>query len=56
MDTLFVSLRGAFVFDNVAIYLEDLRDKGLDVVYARAMGRGKNAEADAARGRSWRAM
>lgn len=50
LDTLFVSLRGAFVFDNVAIYLEDLREKGLDVVYARAMGRGKNAEADAAWG------
>lgn len=50
LDVLFVSLRGAFVFDNVAIYLEDLREKGLDVVYARAMGRGKNAEADAAWG------
>ena len=47
MDTLFVSLRGAFIFDNAAIYLEDLRTKGLDVVYARAVGRGKTAEADA---------
>ncbi|MCQ3937175.1 MAG: hypothetical protein DPW18_09025 [Chloroflexi bacterium] len=50
LDTLFLSLRGAFVFDNVAIYLEDLHEKSLDVVYARAMGRGKNAEADAAWG------
>ena len=47
MDTLFVSLRGSFIFDNVAIYLEDLHTKGLDVVYARAVGRGKTAEADA---------
>ena len=47
MDTLFVSLRGSFIFDNVAIYLEDPHTKGLDVVYARAVGRGKTAEADA---------
>ena len=47
MDTLFVSLRDSFIFDNVAIYLEDPRTKGLDVVYARAVGRGKTAEADA---------
>ncbi len=50
LDTLFVSLRGEFVFDNVAIYLLDPHSKGLDVVYARAMGRGKTAEADAAWG------
>jgi signal transduction histidine kinase len=47
LDTLFVSLRVSFIFDNVAIYLEDPRTKGLDVVYARAVGRGKTAEADA---------
>ncbi|MBI5953331.1 MAG: HAMP domain-containing histidine kinase [Chloroflexi bacterium] len=52
LDALFVSLRGSFVFDNVAIYLEDPRTKGLDVVYARAVGRGKTAEADAAWGQS----
>ena len=46
MDTLFVSLRGSFVFDNVAIYLEGAQTTGLDVVYARALGRGKTAEAD----------
>jgi hypothetical protein len=32
LDTLFVSLRDSFVFDNVAIYLEDPHTKGLDVV------------------------
>ena len=46
LDTLFVSLRDSFIFDNVAIYLKDPRTKGLDVVYARAVGRGKTAEAD----------
>lgn len=50
LDTLFVSLRGSFVFDNVAIYLEDPQTKRLEVAYARAMGRGKHAEADAAWG------
>ncbi|MEK6751850.1 MAG: HAMP domain-containing sensor histidine kinase [Chloroflexota bacterium] len=50
LDTLFVSLRDSFVFDNVVIYLEDSRAKSLDIAYARAMGRGKAAEADAAWG------
>lgn len=50
LDALFISMRDYFVFDNVAIYLEDPQDKALDVLYARAMGRGKTAEADAAWG------
>ena len=50
LDTLFTSLRGSFVFDNVVIYLEDPQLKGMDITYARAMGRGKTAEADAAWG------
>lgn len=50
LDTLFVSLRGDFVFDNVAIYLIDPQSKTLEVAYARAVGRGKTAEADAAWG------
>ncbi|MBI2332335.1 MAG: HAMP domain-containing histidine kinase [Chloroflexi bacterium] len=45
-------MRGSFVFDNVAVYLSDRQTRGLDVVYARAMGRGKTAEADAAWGES----
>ena len=48
LDTLFVSLRGSFVFDNVAVYLKDPRTNGLEVAYARAVGRGKTAEADSA--------
>ena len=50
LDAMFLSMRSSFVFDNVAIYLEDSQDKSLDVYYARAMGRGKTAEADAAWG------
>ncbi len=50
LDTLFTSLRGSFVFDNVVIYLEDPQSKSMDITYARAMGRGKTAEADAAWG------
>ena len=50
LDALFVSLRGSFVFDNVAIYLEEPQTKSLEITYARAMGRGKTAEADAAWG------
>jgi signal transduction histidine kinase len=52
LDTLFVSLRDTFVFDNVAIYLEDFHTQGMEVVYARAVGRGKTAEADAVWGES----
>jgi signal transduction histidine kinase len=47
LDTLFVSLRSEFVFDNVAIYMLDRQTKGVEVIYARAVGRGKTAEADA---------
>jgi two-component system sensor histidine kinase KdpD len=43
-------LREQFVFDNVAVYLHDERLQSLEVVYARAVGRAKSAEADAAWG------
>ncbi len=52
LDALFLSMRPDFIFDNVAIYLSDRQTRGLDVLYARAMGRGKTAEADAAWGES----
>ena len=52
LDTLFTSMRDSFVFDNVAIYLEDPNTKVLDIAYARAAGRGKAAEADAVWGQS----
>ena len=53
LDTLFVSLRGEFVFDNVAIYHVDPQTSSLDVAYARAVGRGKTAEADVAWGETF---
>jgi signal transduction histidine kinase len=52
LDTLFVSLRDTFVFDNVAVFLEDPKDKSREVIYARAVGRSKTAEADAVWGDS----
>jgi signal transduction histidine kinase len=50
LDILLASLRADFVYDNVAIYLLDSQTNGLDVNYARAVGRGKYAEADASWG------
>jgi two-component system sensor histidine kinase KdpD len=46
LDSLLASLRDAFVYDNVAIYMIDPQTRGLDVTYARAVGRGKTSEAD----------
>jgi len=52
LDILFVRLRSVFIFDNVAVYLQDPRTRVAEVAYARAVGRGKSAEADAAWGES----
>jgi signal transduction histidine kinase len=49
-DVLLASLRAEFVYDNVAVYLLDEQNNALEVAYARAAGRGKGAEADAAWG------
>jgi signal transduction histidine kinase len=46
LDKLLSSLREEFVYDNVAVYLLDSRSQSIDVGYARAVGRGKDAEAD----------
>ena len=43
-------LRKEFVFDNVAAYIQDAETGTLEIVYARAVGRAKDAEADAAWG------
>jgi signal transduction histidine kinase len=47
------TLREQFVFDNVAVYVYDESTQSLDVVYARAVGRAKTAEADAAWGETF---
>ncbi len=52
LDKLLIALRAEFVFDNVAIYLIDPASLNLEIVHARAVGRGKAAEADAAWGES----
>jgi signal transduction histidine kinase len=45
-----VALRKEFVFDNVAVYLQDKETQNLEIALARAMGRSRDAEADAAWG------
>ena len=50
VEKFLAELRKEFVFDNVAAYLYDDETDLLEVVYARAIGRAKNAEADAAWG------
>jgi signal transduction histidine kinase len=43
-------IRTIFIFDNLVVYLADPARHELDVMYARAMGRGRSAEADIAWG------
>ncbi len=50
LEALVTKLRPFIVFDNIAVYLMDPKTSTLEVAYARALGRGKNAEADAAWG------
>ena len=50
VENFLAVLRREFVFDNVSAYLQDDENGTLDIVYARAVGRAKNAEADAAWG------
>ncbi|HEX5944367.1 MAG TPA: histidine kinase dimerization/phospho-acceptor domain-containing protein, partial [Anaerolineales bacterium] len=50
IEKFIVALRKEFVFDNVAVYLQDETTQNLEIMYARAIGRSKTAEADAAWG------
>ena len=50
IEKFILALRKEFVFDNVAIYLQDRSTQILEIMYARAIGRSKTAEADAAWG------
>jgi signal transduction histidine kinase len=43
-------VRSILIFDNMAVYLADKLNNEFEVVFARAMGRGKKAEADSAWG------
>ena len=53
IENFLKTLREQFVFDNVAVYLYDRASESLEVVYARAIGRAKSAEADAAWGETF---
>lgn len=50
LDSIIASLRKQLVFDNIAIYILDDGTHSMEVAYARAIGRGQKAEADAAWG------
>lgn len=51
LDSVIALVRAVFLFDNMALYLKESDSGGLtEVVYARAIGRGRSAEADGAWG------
>ncbi|MGE5250504.1 MAG: ATP-binding protein [Bacteroidota bacterium] len=52
LDTLLAALRHRFVYDNVSVYLSRPGERGPEVIYARAVGRGRQAEADGTWGES----
>lgn len=52
LDALIAALRKALIFDNFAIFRTSPDGRLTDVAYARAVGRGKSAEADVAWGES----
>lgn len=47
LDILIQSLRDVLIFDNLAIFLVEEYGQRSEIAYARAIGREKNAEADA---------
>jgi len=50
LNSLFITLRKAFVFDNLAIYLIEMAGALPEPVYARSAGRGRSKEAEASWG------
>jgi two-component system sensor histidine kinase KdpD len=52
LEKLFHTARGHFIFDNLVIYGPGEESIPTEVLYARAVGRGKSAEADVAWGSS----
>ncbi len=46
LDQILIFSRDFFIFDNVAVYLSETISGNIDVVYARATGRGRSKEAD----------
>lgn len=52
LDNLFALARKSFIYDNLVIYGPETESSSADVIYAKAVGRGKNAEADVTWGSS----
>jgi signal transduction histidine kinase len=52
LDEISILVRKIFIFDNLVVYRADNLQQGLEVVYARAAGRGRKAEAEASWGES----
>jgi signal transduction histidine kinase len=50
LDQVAGLVRSFLIFDNLAVYLKDANNDHLEVVYAKAVGRGRNLEADIAWG------
>lgn len=50
LDAVFRLARTIFIFDVVALYLQDEEGGDLEPIYARALGRGRSREADLAWG------
>ncbi len=50
LDQIVRLVRNILIYDNLAVYLALPEHEGLDVMYARAVGRGRSAEADSAWG------
>jgi signal transduction histidine kinase len=50
LDKISKLVRSIFIFDNLAVYLLDASGRALDVMYAKAVGRGRREEADVAWG------
>jgi signal transduction histidine kinase len=48
LDSMISVIRSVFIFDNLALYLAEDNNRGLtEIVYARAVGRGQSAGAEA---------
>ncbi len=50
LDEIIPLIRSIIIFDNLVVYIADPVTRHLDVMYARAVGRGRSAEADIAWG------
>jgi signal transduction histidine kinase len=50
LDDIAHLIRPFFIFDNLVVYTLDPKTRSLDVHYARALGRGRSAEADSSWG------